>query len=51
MNEPQEFTAIRFRRLELIVIRRLILSGETGAALGWIEGLLAEAPTAGARPH
>lgn len=51
MNETHHFTIVRFWRLELIVIRLLILSGESSAALEWIEGLLFEVPTSGARPH
>ena len=40
-----------FWRLELIVIRSPLLTGETSAALEWIDGLLTEAATAGSRPH
>jgi hypothetical protein len=47
MTETCNFTGIRFWRLELIVTRRLILSGESSAALEWIEGFLAERPAAG----
>lgn len=51
MNEARNFTGIRFWRLELIVLRLLLLCGETKAALEWIEGLLAETAKADVKPH
>jgi hypothetical protein len=51
MNETRNFTGIRFWRLELTVIRLLILSGETDAALEWIEGLLSQTPAQDSTPH
>ena len=51
MNDFRNFTGVRFWRLELIVIRLLILSGETNAALEWIEGLLSETPVRDSRAH